>query len=44
MLWSNVVEYCCGVMLWKSFEYRNSCNNGIYKYVFAQIIINLNRE
>jgi len=27
------------IMFWKSFEYRISCNNGIYKYVFAQIII-----
>jgi len=27
------------VIFWKSFEYRNSCHNGIYKYLFAQIII-----
>jgi hypothetical protein len=27
------------IMFWKSFEYRNSCNNVFYKYVFAQIII-----
>jgi len=28
-------------MFWKSFEYYNSCHNGIYNYVFAQLIIKL---
>jgi hypothetical protein len=27
------------VMFWKSFDYHNSCDNGIYKYLFVQIII-----
>ena len=27
------------IMFWKSFDYRKSCDNGIYTYVFAQIII-----
>ena len=27
------------IIFWKSFEYRDSCDNGIYKYLFAQIII-----